>query len=212
MKVSRLIRLVVFDLDGTLTTVDSLWRYLHDALGTWEQGRATAQRYENGEISYKEWAETDARFWAGASLPSVKRIISEIPYREGAEEVFSDLKKRGVKIVILSAGLSLLAEKIASNLGADLAIANELRTNDGRLTGEIDVKVAVNNKEQIVRQVVSRFSIPLREVALVGDRGLDLANKECLKIAFFPKDEQARREANHIVEDGDLRAILQYLS
>jgi phosphoserine phosphatase len=172
MKLSRLIRLVVFDLDGTLTTVDSLWRYLHDALGTWEQGRATAQRYENGEISYKEWAETDARFWAGASLRSVKRIISEIPYREGAEEVFSDLKKRGVKIVILSAGLSLLAEKIASNLGADLAIANELRTNDGRLTGEIDVKVAVNNKEQIVRQVVSRFSIPLRARARLSKQGM----------------------------------------
>lgn len=211
-EVSRLIRLVVFDLDGTLTTVDSLWRYLHEAFGTWEHGRAAAQRYRNGEISYKEWAETDARFWAGAPLPKVKSIIGRIPYREGAEEVFSHLKERGVKIVILSAGLSILAEKAASDLGADLAIANELRTNDGRLTGEIDVKVAVDNKEEIVRQIASTLNIPLREVALVGDRGFDLANEECLKIAFLPRDETAKGEADYIVEDGDLRAILQYLS
>jgi phosphoserine phosphatase len=210
-EVRRLIRLVVFDLDGTLTKVDSLWRYLHEAFGTWEYGRATAQRYRNGEISYKEWAETDARFWAGAPLPKVKSIIGGVRYREGAEEVFSDLRKRGVKIVILSAGLSLLAEKAASDLGADLAIANELRTNDGRLTGEIDVKVAVNDKERIVRQIAATLNIPLRKVALVGDRGFDLANDECLRIAFMPKDEAARREADYIVEDGDLRAILQYL-
>ena len=145
-------------------------------------------------------------------MPLVKRIVDQIPYRDGAEELFSDLKMRGVRIVILSAGLSILAEKVASDLGADLAIANELRTNDGQLTGEIDVKVAVDNKEQIIRQVASRFSIPLREVALVGDRGFDLANEECLKVAFFPKDETARREADYIVENGDLRAILQYLS
>ena len=209
---SPLIRLVVFDLDGTLTTVDSLWRYLHEALGTWEHGRVAAQRYRNGEISYRQWAETDASFWAGAPLPKVRRIIRHIPYREGAVEVFRDLKEKGVKIVILSAGLSILAEKAASDLGADLAIANELRTNDGRLTGEIDVKVSVDNKEEIVRQIASTLKVPLREVALVGDRGFDLANQECLKIAFVPKDEIARREADFVIEDGDLRAILQYLT
>jgi phosphoserine phosphatase len=142
----------------------------------------------------------------------VRRIIRHIPYREGAVEVFRDLKEKGVKIVILSAGLSILAEKAASDLGADLAIANELRTNDGRLTGEIDVKVSVDNKEEIVRQIASTLKVPLREVALVGDRGFDLANQECLKIAFVPKDEIARREADFVIEDGDLRAILQYLT
>jgi phosphoserine phosphatase len=203
--------MVVFDLDGTLTPVDSLWRYLHDAFGTWELARVAAVRYRKGEISYKEWAETDARHWAGAPMPEVKKIIDGIPYREGASDVFEELKGRGVKVVILSAGLSLLAEKAARELGADLAIANELRTNDGRLTGEIDVKVAVTSKQEIVREIASKFNIPLREIALVGDRALDLANVECLRIAFMPKDDVARREADHVVEDVDLRAILQYL-
>jgi phosphoserine phosphatase len=203
--------MVVFDLDGTLTSVDSLWRYLHEAFGTWERGQIAAQRYRNGEISYKEWAETDAQNWAGASLPKVKNILDGIPYTEGAKDVFDELRMRGVKTVILSAGLSLLAEKAARQLGADLAIANELRIDDGRLTGEIKVKVAVNSKEEIVREIASELGIPLREVALVGDRAFDLANQECLKIAFMPKDDVARHEAHHVVETADLRAILQYL-
>ena len=203
--------MVVFDLDGTLTTIDSLWRYLHDAFGTWEHGRMAAQKYWAGEISYTEWAERDARYWAGACLPKVKRVIEDIPYREGAKEVFTELRQHGVKIVILSAGLSLLAEKAARELGADLAIANELQTDDGRLTGEIEVKVAVNGKELIVREIASKFGIPLGEVALVGDRAFDLAGEECLKIAFMPKDDVARRKAHHILEGKDLREILQYL-
>jgi len=97
-------------------------------------------------------------------------------------------------------------------LGADLAIANELRTDDGRLTWEIAVKVAINGKEGMVREIASEFGIPLREVALVGDRGFDLANPECLKIAFMPKDHVARLEAHYIVETTDLRAILQYIT
>jgi phosphoserine phosphatase len=203
--------MVVFDLDGTLTQVDSLWRYLHEALGTWERGQISAQRYLNGEISYKMWAEADAQCWAGASLPKVNRLLDGIPYREGAKDVFDELRRRGVKVVILSAGLSLFAEKAAKELGADLAVANQLRTEDGRLTGGIEVKVAVNNKGEMVREIASNFKIRLRDVALVGDRAFDLAIPECLKIAFMPKDDGARSEAHYVVESTDLRAILQYL-
>jgi phosphoserine phosphatase len=204
--------MIIFDLDGTLTPVDSLWRYMHESFGTLSQGMTVAQRYLNGEITYKEWAETDARSWAGAPLPRVMRVLDEIPYRKGARELFNDLRKRSVRIVILSAGLTLLAEKAAKELGADSFVANELLTDDGRLTGEIIVRVSVNNKDEIVQQIALEAKIPLEEVALVGDRGFDLANEECLKIAFLPKDELARRQAHFVVDYDDLRAILQYLN
>jgi phosphoserine phosphatase len=204
--------MVVFDLDGTLTAVDSPWRCLHEAFGTWKHGKTVAQRYLDGEISYKEWAETDVRFWAGTPLLKVKSILDDIPYRQGAEEAFRHLKDRGIKTVILSAGLSILAERVARELGADLFIANELRTDDGRLTGGIEVRVGLDGKDKVVRQIASTLNIPLREVALIGDRGPDLATEECVKIAFMPKDDTARREADFIVENDDLRTILQYLS
>lgn len=208
---NRRIRLVVFDLDGTLTTVDSLWSYLHEAFGTWEYGKVAAQRYRRGEISYKEWAETDSQYWAGASLAQVIKMLEKIPYRKGVREVFQELKVKNVKTAIVSAGLSLLTDRAARELGADLTLANELQTNHGRLTGGITVKVAVGEKREITERIASQLGVPLAEVALVGDRANDLQNPECLKIAFKPKDDAARQAADFIVEDDDLSRILPHL-
>jgi phosphoserine phosphatase len=207
----REIRLAVFDLDGTLTPVDSLWKYLHDEFGTWEHGRVAAQKYKRGEISYKEWAETDAGYWSGASLSRIAGALERIPYRPGAREVFRTLREKCVKTAIISAGLSILADKAAKELGADMALSNELETNDGRLTGGIKVNVAVNDKAGLVREIAEENSIPLSQVALIGDRAFDLSPDDCLKIAFKPKDEIARQRADHIVEDDDLSRLLQYL-
>ncbi|MGD0689667.1 MAG: HAD-IB family phosphatase [Candidatus Bathyarchaeia archaeon] len=208
---NRNIRLVIFDLDGTLTPVESLWRYLHEAFGTWEQGKIAALKYSRGEISYKQWAESDAGYWAGVSLSRVTRMLEEIPYRRGAREVFAELKRRQVKTAIVSAGLSLLTNKVAEELEADAAVSNELETREGWLTGGIRVRVAVNNKREIIEQVAASLQIALQEVALVGDQAFDLSHSECLRIAFKPKNDIARRQADFVVEDDDLTQILQYL-
>ncbi|MFQ6085233.1 MAG: hypothetical protein ACE5OY_03085 [Candidatus Bathyarchaeia archaeon] len=42
---SSRIRLVVFDLDGTLTTIRSIWRLIHDELGTWDKAREFRERF-----------------------------------------------------------------------------------------------------------------------------------------------------------------------
>ena len=208
---ARRIRLVVFDLDGTLTPVDSLWRYLHDAFGTWEKGRIAAQRYRNGEISYKEWAETDARCWAGIPLVTLSAFLEEIPIRKGARTVFTYLKNNSVKTAIVSAGLSILTDKLARELDADFAESNDLDINDGALTGGIRVKVAVAEKATIIQDIATRAGVYIEEVALVGDQANDLPIDSCLKIAFNPKDELARKKADIIVEDDDLGRILQFL-
>lgn len=208
---NRNIRLVIFDLDGTLTPVESLWQYLHENFGTWEQGKATALKYERGEISYKQWAESDAGYWIGVSLSKITKVLDEIPYRKGAREVFEELRRRQIRTAIVSAGLSFLTDKIAKEFEADAAVSNELEANDGVLTGRIKVRVAVNNKREIIEQIASSFRVALQEVALVGDQAFDLSQPACLKIAFKPKNDIARRQADFVVEDDDLTQVLQYL-
>ena len=208
---NRKIHLAVFDLDGTLTPVDSLWKYLHDEFGTWEKGRIAAQKYRRGEISYKEWAETDAGYWAGASVARITDALNRIPYRQGVPETFKTLREKSVKTAIISAGLSILTDKVAKELGADIALSNELETNDGRLTGGIKVKVAVNDKERIVEELAAQMGVPIDQVALIGDRAFDLSHPKCLRIAYKPKDEIAKQRADYVVEDDDLSRVLQYL-
>lgn len=207
----RQIRLAVFDLDGTLTPVDSLWRYLHDAFGTWENGRVTAQQYRNGEISYTEWAEADARCWTGISVIILSEVLGTIPYRNGVKQVFDQLRHNSVKTAIVSAGLSILADKFARELEADFVEANDLEVNDAVLTGGIRVKVSVTEKGKVIQEIAAKAFVRIEEVAVIGDRADDLPLVDCLKIAFNPKDELARRKADVIIEDDDLSRILPFL-
>lgn len=144
-------------------------------------------------------------------LSHITHVVDQIPYREGVRHVFQVLKGKGVKTVILSAGLSLLADKAAKDLEADFVLSNQLQANDGSLTGRIKVEVAVNEKKHLVERIAAQFRVSLSEVALVGDRAFDLSHPECLRIALKPKDEVARRDADFVVEDDDLSRILQYL-
>jgi phosphoserine phosphatase len=72
------IRLVIFDLDGTITRSPNVWRHLHEELGTWNSGRIFAQQYLNGEISYREWAQLDCSLWKGTRLEELLRITSRM--------------------------------------------------------------------------------------------------------------------------------------
>lgn len=207
----RRILLVIFDLDGTLTPVDSLWSFLHDAFGTLDNGKTVEQKYRRGEISYKEWAETDAKSWSGISYSALMDVLKRIPYTKDAEEVFEALRAKQVKIGIVSAGLSILADKAAEELGADIAVSNELELQNGTLTGRINVRVSVTEKAQVIREIAAKFGISLSEVALVGDRALDLPIDECLRIAFRPKNDTTRSRANVIIEDDNLSRVLHYL-
>ena len=195
------IKLVVFDLDGTLTTVDSLWTYLHDAFGTATRGSEAARRFWDGQMTYVEWAEADAKCWSGISLARLEKTLDKIQLREGAKELFQTLRNRQVITVILSAGLSILANKARAELNADLVIANDLISRDGRLTGEIKVNVSLTGKMNLVRQMATTFGLQCKQIALVGDRSHDLTIPDCLKIAVNPKDQDTIRNADYVVDD-----------
>ena len=201
MKKNETIRLVVFDLDGTLTAVDSLWSYLHHTFGTVSRGNEAARRYWSGELTYTEWAQADAKCWSGISHAQLEEVLSAIQLRVDAKKVFKALKNRRVNTAILSAGLSILANRAKEELGADLAIANELISSDGRLTGEIRVNVSISEKMTLVKQMAQNFNLQCRQIALVGDRSDDLTIPECLRIAINPKDINAVRSADFVIDD-----------
>jgi len=202
--------LVVFDLDGTLTKVDSTWQYLHMRLGTWSTGRLSAQDYSKGKIDYVDWARQDSSMWRGVELTKLISIIKEIPYVDGAKETISRLTQDGKLSGIVSAGISLLSDRACEYLGMDFAIANELHVSRGRMTGEVTVKVSLSEKGQVIKNIAKQLGVPLSRCAVVGDNSFDLPNEAGLRIAFNPKRD-AQNACDIIVRGGDLRAILAYI-
>lgn len=206
----ELVRLVVFDLDGTLTKVESTWQYIHEKLGTWDAGRLSARDYWNGKITYVEWARLDSIMWRGVEFKTLKSIVDKIPYVDGVKETITYLRQRKKLSAIVSAGISLLSDRVCQELGMNFAIANELHVSKGRMTGEITVNVTLDGKILVIREVAERFGLSLRDCAVVGDNSFDLPSEAGLRIAFNPR-HGAEAAGDVVIRATDLKAILEHL-
>jgi len=67
------LRLVVFDVNGTLTKVVSSWQFLHERLGTWDKGKQYAEQFFRGVITYEDLARLDASLWKSLKLEAVQK-------------------------------------------------------------------------------------------------------------------------------------------
>ena len=208
---AKSLQLIVFDMDGTLTQVESTWRYLHESLGTWRIGRRSAEDFCSGFISYTEWARNDAKAWQGTSLNKVQQLFASVPYTLGAKEAISELVGHRIQVALVSAGISFLADRTATQLGIQFAIANELIHRDGRLTGEVKVNVSLTDKADIVRRIAEDNEIRLEACAAIGDASYDLPSCVGLRIAFNPRDAKTAQLADIVITDRDLRSVLQHI-
>lgn len=164
------IRAVIFDLDGTLTPVYSVWQYIHERLGTWEgQGLLSLQAFLAGRITYREFADRDVGSWIGVTRCRLERIVDEIPLREGAVAAAAQLKQQGMRMAILSSGLDLLAEPVAKRLGMDLCVANGLGFTDGIVDGSVRIRVPWHGKPDQLPRICRALDVQPDEVAMVGD-------------------------------------------
>ena len=54
-------RALLFDLDGTLTPVRSVWQHLHERLGLWDAHAVRHQEaFLRGRLTYEEFCRRDA--------------------------------------------------------------------------------------------------------------------------------------------------------
>lgn len=207
------LRLVVFDVDGTLMNAVSSWQFLHERLGTWDKGKQYAEQFFRGAITYEDWARQDASLWGGLKLEKVRQIIDGIQYTIGARGVVTTLRRNGFKVVLLSAGLSLVKERIEREIGVDDSLANDLKVEKGFLTGEVKVNVAIDNKDTVLLRMLKKFNLGIDECAAVGDDEtmIPLFEKVSLPIAFNPRSWAVEEKAKVVVKSDDLREVLPYL-
>jgi phosphoserine phosphatase len=212
----KTVSLVFFDMDGVLIDVLSSWRYIHQRFGTSNRQSVTA--YLNGEIDYAEFMRRDVALWKdngeAATKETIVQILFTLPMMPGARKCFQFLKKHQVKTAIVSAGLDILAEKIAGDLGIDYVFANSVKTDSqGRLTGQGVLRVELTHKDKNVRALRKKLTIPVEACAAVGNSCFDIPMFEAcgLGIAFNPEDDCVRASADVIVEGKNLNKLIPVL-
>jgi phosphoserine phosphatase len=210
------LELVVFDMDGVLTDIISSWKYIHDYFNTTNE--KSVDDYVKGKIDDKEFIRRDADLWKVNGKPLKKekldKILLEVPIMDGAKKTIDFLKNNNVRTAIVSAGLDILANRVADYIGIDFVYANGIKVDKyGYLNGDGVVNVKLRYKEETVRRLAKKMCIPLNRVASVGNSCFDIPMFEItgLSIAFNPEDNCARDAASFIVEGKNLIKILPIL-
>lgn len=209
------LRLVVFDCDGVLADEASSWERVHRSFGT--NNSASLAAYLRGEFDDREFIRRDVRLWiekeGRVHISRVRRVLDGVPLVRGAREAAWELRRRGVRTAIVSAGLETLTGRIARECGIDINLSNSLVTDShGYLTGEGVVRVPLRSKGVVVRALMAGLGLRRDQCAAVGDRVLDssMFDEVGLRIAFNPADDEVARRADVVIHRKDLREVLRY--
>ncbi len=213
-------KLVCFDIDGTL--IDNVvysWELFHDYLKTDKKERIKARDlFFEGKITYKEWALHDINLWKekGAKKQDLIKAIKHLKLMNGALETIDELKKKGLKLAVISGSVNIIPETLIPNFNQifDDIFINKLHFDkDGNI---VDVEVTefdMDEKPVALKKIVKRENLELKECVFIGDHlnDLKIIQEAGLGIAFDPKDDKLREVADVVIEKKDLREMLKYI-
>jgi len=213
---ARRFDLVAFDMDGVLVDYTSSWTWVHDHFKV--DNETSLLAYIEGRIDDREFMRRDIDLWKQKKddlcKVDIERILAPVPVVDGIEETILALKKKGMKSVIVSGGLDIVAKRICQSYGFDDFIANGLECDEqGQLTGEGVLRVELINKKRALDAFLDKYRVDRRRTACIGNSFVDASMFEGvgLAIAFNPIDSYVREQADHTVVGKDLRTLLPYL-
>ncbi|NJE47996.1 HAD-IB family phosphatase [Thermococcus sp. 9N3] len=201
-------RLIAFDVEGTLVKARSSWVELHKKFGTWEKGKEYAELFFAGKIDYAKWAELDSSLWLGKSREEILEWANSVEYNDYAFELMDFLRENGFKIALLSSGLMCLAGRVARELKADYVFANELIFKDGKVAGVVP-SVDFEGKGAILRRLKEELKPELTVAVGDGFNDLSMFREADVAIAINPHEGV---EGDHVVESlREVREIVEGL-
>ena len=214
MKKKGRFKLIIFDLDGTLTQERSIWEYIHKRLGKWY---GFAEEYQNqflaGYISYEEFCERDAQVWKGMKVEELFEIVKTVPFHPGVDELIHYLKRKGLKLSMVSSGLSLLTDCVHQNYGFDYSVSNDLLHENGILTGKVKIQVYYDKKADWVEKILKQFGVKPEEVIAIGDSkgDMDMFQMVGFSIAFNSSCLDLDQIARVCIQSQNLADIISLL-
>jgi phosphoserine phosphatase len=226
-------KLVFFDMEGTIfqkaikdpkgNTAPSAWTLLSKRLGenALAEEDATKDKWNSGKYAgYVEWMEDTIKIHQkyGLDKKFFEKVMKSIEYHPGVKEVFSELKKRGIKTALISGGFKAQADRAAIDLKIDhvFAACEYYWGEKGELLWWNLLPCDYAGKVDFMKLIMDEHGLDSKDCAFVGDGRNDilLAQAVGLSISFNGAPELAA-VATHAVkqEEGkeDFREVLKYL-
>ncbi|PIN74199.1 hypothetical protein COV20_01130 [Candidatus Woesearchaeota archaeon CG10_big_fil_rev_8_21_14_0_10_45_16] len=164
-------------------------------------------RFRRDPESIHRWGPLNALLLRQRNVERVLKAMGEIPYTEGVEEFFRHLPHGVQHAGILTSSIDLVAEHVRKELGLDFAMANELPTKRGIITGRYTARVPMGQKLDAFKKLCDERDISLSSALYVGDNDNDqpvikyLCDQGGYTAAFRPYRCPELEEIAHITVD-----------
>ena len=207
-------KLAAFDMDGTLLEGYGCWVKIHRYFDTLHIGNSNLREYDEGRMDYEEFMKRDINAWLArrkVHVSEIEKILSEFAVVENAKDVIRGLREANCTTAIISSGIDILAEKVASYLGIEHVRANKLVTDcRGYLTGEGIMIVDPGRKDDVLKGLCAELHIKPNESMAVGDSKYDRSFLRASGLGIaYRGDEELRKSADVTVSR--LTEILEHL-
>jgi phosphoserine phosphatase len=127
--------------------------------------------------------------------------------------LINHLKQKGLKLSMVSSGLSLLTHWVHQKYGFDYSVSNDLLHEDGVLTGKVKILVYYDKKAEWVKKILKRFEVKPEEVIAIGDSkgDIDMFQMVGLSIAFNSSSHDLDQISNIRIQSRNLADIIPRL-
>ncbi|HTA76232.1 MAG TPA: HAD family phosphatase [bacterium] len=205
-------KIVLFDLDGTLTYGISSTRFLFRRVGDESFFEHLEQEWLKDRMDHPTLAAQVTQRMTGWKVRDLEKSLHLIPKMTGITQTIRSLQRRGYYTALATLGYELSARYFQKRYGFDEVRGTTLEVKKGIITGKKMIIFEEREKASFLKSLAKKFKLPLSKTAAVGDSRSD---REVFKIAGFRvavNQDGFLKELAHVdVKGRDLRGVLKYL-
>ncbi len=208
-------RLLVFDMDSTLITIECIDE-IADFAGRKPEVARITEAAMRGEITdYNESLRRRVALLSGLALGALRRVYDErVRLSPGAEALVSAAHRAGLRILLVSGGFTFFTTRIAERLAIEHVRSNELEVADGRLTGALVGEIVnADVKRRVVEETCAAIGCTPGQAIVIGDGANDLKMMAIagISVAYRAKPV-VRAQTTVAINHGGLDAVLNLFS
>ena len=202
-------QLLVADMEATIIANEMLDE-LAEIAGIQAQIAEITRRAMNGEIEFAGALRERVGLLKDMPEAALAEAGARIRINPGAASLVATMHKHGAYAALVSGGFRLYADRVRRQLGFDIAVANELIVEDGKLAGRVREPVLGKEAKLATMTLLAvERRLSLADALAVGDGANDLPMVEAagMGIAYHAKPIVAAA-ARLRVDHNDLTALL----
>jgi len=203
-------KLLLADMDSTMIGQECIDE-LADFAGLKAHVSAITERAMRGEIEFEPALRERVALLKGLPVTVVDEVLkSRITLTPGAVELVRTMRAHGAYTCMVSGGFTLFTRRVAELIGFQENRANELLTENGKLSGQVAEPILGREaKLATLVDLLESSDLDDLDTMVVGDGANDLAmiERAGVGVAYHAKPAVAAA-AGARIDHGDLTALL----